>query len=100
MRWPGRMPNPWRAATRMAEAHGAFTTPLTERLGCRYPIVQTAMGWIATPPLVAAACNAGAFGFLAGAVMRPEALRAAVRAVKAATDQPFGVNFHMFQAGA
>ena len=27
-------------------------TPLTELLGCRYPIVQTAMGWIADAKLV------------------------------------------------
>ena len=28
-------------------------TRLTELLGCRYPIVQTAMGWVADPKLVA-----------------------------------------------
>jgi NAD(P)H-dependent flavin oxidoreductase YrpB (nitropropane dioxygenase family) len=78
----------------------ALHTILCERLGCRTPIVQTAMGWIATPGLVIASCEAGAFGFLAGAVMRPDELRAAVRAVKAGTDHPFGVNFHMFQPGA
>ena len=32
-------------------------TPLTERLGCRYPIVQTAMGWVADAKLVAAEPN-------------------------------------------
>ena len=46
-------------------------TVLTKRLGCRVPVIQTAMGWIATPPLVVASSNAGAFGFLAGAVMTP-----------------------------
>ena len=34
-------------------------------LGCEYPIIQTAMGWVAMPELVAASSNAGAFGFLA-----------------------------------
>ena len=48
-----------------------LATALTERLGCRLPVIQTAMGWIATPQLVAATSNAGAFGFLAGAVMKP-----------------------------
>ena len=38
-------------------------TILTERLGCRWPIIQTAMGWIATPGLVIASSEAGAFGF-------------------------------------
>ncbi len=75
-------------------------TVLCEKLGCRYPIVQTAMGWIATPELVVASCEAGAFGFLAGAVMQPAELRAAVQAIKARTERPFGVNFHMFQPGA
>ncbi len=36
-----------------------------------YPILQTGMGWVATPALVAGACNAGAFGFLAAATIPP-----------------------------
>ncbi|MEP6786773.1 MAG: nitronate monooxygenase [Sphingomonadales bacterium] len=77
-----------------------LSTPLTRMLGCRLPVIQTAMGWIATAPLVIASSEAGAFGFLAGAVMQPVELDAAIRAVKAGTRQPFGVNFHMFQPGA
>jgi len=75
-------------------------TPLTRLLGCRYPIVQTAMGWVATPPLVIATSNAGAFGFLAAAVMTPDEARKAIAEVRAGTDKPFGVNFHSFQPGA
>ena len=75
-------------------------TVLCERLGCAYPVIQTAMGWVATPTLVTATCEAGAFGFLAGAVMTPPELKAAIAKVKATTDRPFGVNFHMFQPGA
>ncbi|MGR4892532.1 NAD(P)H-dependent flavin oxidoreductase [Sphingopyxis sp. LARHCG72] len=78
----------------------ALATILTERLGCRLPVIQTAMGWIATPGLVIASSEAGAFGFLAGAVMQPAELEAAILAVKAGTKRPFGVNFHMFQPGA
>lgn len=77
-----------------------LATPLTERLGCRLPVIQTAMGWIATPQLVAATSNAGFFGFLAGAVMRPAELAAAIEGLRRTTDRPFGVNFHMFQPGA
>ena len=77
-----------------------LSTALTRLLGCRWPIVQTAMGWVAKPPLVAATSQAGAFGFLAGAVMTPDELRAAIAEVKAATPLPFGVNFHAFQPGA
>ena len=55
-----------------------LSTALTTRLGCRLPVIQTAMGWIATPELVAASSNAGAFGFLAGAVMKPAELGEAI----------------------
>lgn len=75
-------------------------TPLCDLLGCRYPVIQTAMGWVASPELVAASCNAGAFGFLAAAVMSPAEADAAIRRTRELTDRPFGVNFHMFQPGA
>lgn len=75
-------------------------TPLTELLGCEYPIIQTAMGWVADANLVAATCNAGGFGFLAGAVMTPAEVEAAIKQVKEKTDKPFGVNFHMYTPGA
>ena len=75
-------------------------TRLTEKLGCKYPIVQTAMGWIADPRLVAASCNAGGFGFLAGATIPPEEMERDILAVKQLTDKPFGVNFHMYQPNA
>ena len=75
-------------------------TLLCRRLGCRYPIIQTAMGWVARPELVGASCNAGAFGFLAAAVLSPEQVGPAIARVRELTRAPFGVNFHMFQPGA
>lgn len=78
----------------------ALSTPLTERLGCRLPVIQTAMGWIATPALVAASSNAGAFGFLAGAVMKPAEMTEAIARLRDLTPHGFGVNFHSFQPGA
>lgn len=75
-------------------------TPLLEMLGCRYPIVQTAMGWVARPELVAASCNAGAFGFLAAASLTADEVGPSIDRVRELTDKPFGVNFHMFQPGA
>ena len=75
-------------------------TPLTLRLGCRLPVIQTAMGWIATPELVAATSNAGAFGFLAGAVMQPAEVGEAISRLRDLTEHNFGVNFHSFQPGA
>ena len=79
----------------------ALQTPLCELLGCRYPIVQTAMGWVAGPELVAATTNAGGFGFLAGATIPAERVEADILRVQQLTGgQPFGLNFHMFQPNA
>ena len=75
-------------------------TSAVRLLGNRYPIMQTAMGWVATSQLVIASVRAGAFGFLACAVMRPEEAEQEVRIVLDAVDGPFGVNFHSFQPGA
>lgn len=75
-------------------------TRLTDLLGCEYPVIQTAMGWVADPNLVAATCNAGGFGFLAGAVMTPAEVEEGIKQIKAKTDKPFGVNFHMYAPGA
>lgn len=78
----------------------ALQTPLTRLLGCRYPIVQTAMGWVADARLVAATTNAGGFGFLAAATMSTEELDAALADLRGRCDGAFGVNFHMFQPNA
>jgi len=78
----------------------SLDTRLTELLGCRYPIVQTAMGWVADPRLVAGSCNAGGFGFLAGATIPPQEMERDILRVKELTDRPFGVNFHMYQPNA
>ncbi|HJV27650.1 MAG TPA: nitronate monooxygenase [Aromatoleum sp.] len=76
-------------------------TPLTERLGCRFPIVQTAMGWVADAHLVIATTQAGGFGFLAGATIAPDKIEDEIRKVIAATGgSNFGLNFHMFQENA
>jgi NAD(P)H-dependent flavin oxidoreductase YrpB (nitropropane dioxygenase family) len=77
-----------------------LSTPLTASLGCRLPVIQTAMGWIAEPVLVAATVEAGGFGFLGAAVMRPEEAASKIAEVRRRTARPFGVNFHMFQPGA
>ena len=75
-------------------------TRLTDKLGCKYPIVQTAMGWVADPNLVAGSCNAGGFGFLAGATIPPQEMERDILRVKELTTAPFGVNFHMYQPNA
>ena len=75
-------------------------TRLTQKLGCQYPIVQTAMGWVADPNLVAGSGNAGGFGFLAGATIPADEMERDILRVKELTDKPFGVNSHMYQPNA
>jgi len=85
----------------LTPASANFHTPLCDLLGCRYPIVQTAMGWVAGAELVAATTNAGAFGFLAGATIAADRIEDEILRVKRLTDdRPFGINFHMFQPNA
>lgn len=70
-----------------------YNTPLARRLGLRLPIVQAPMaGGISTPPLAAAVSAAGGLGSVAGAMLQPDDLRAAIRQVRALTDAPFAVN--------
>ncbi len=76
-----------------------LATKLTEMLGCRYPILQTAMGWVATADLVTSSTKAGAFGFLAAAVMQPDECDQAICDIRSQSDAPFGVNLHSFQTG-
>ncbi|HIZ49937.1 MAG TPA: nitronate monooxygenase, partial [Candidatus Pseudomonas excrementavium] len=79
----------------------ALQTRLTEALGCRYPIVQTAMGWVSDANLVIATTRAGGFGFLAGATIAADQLEGEIQKVIAATGgSNFGLNFHMFQENA
>jgi nitronate monooxygenase len=75
-------------------------TPLTALLGCRHPVVQSAMGWVADARLVAAVGAGGGFGFLAGATLGTPQLEREIRRVVELTPQPFGINFHMFQPNA
>ena len=67
-------------------------TELCARVGLRVPLVQTGMGWVAGPRLVAATCSAGGLGILASATMTLEELSAAIGEVRSRTDAPFGVN--------
>jgi NAD(P)H-dependent flavin oxidoreductase YrpB (nitropropane dioxygenase family) len=80
--------------------HPALHTRICDLLGMPHPIVQTGMGWVATPELVAAVSNAGAFGFLAAATIPPPRVADAVVRIRALTDRPFGVNFLMDAPGA
>ncbi|MBL8383275.1 MAG: nitronate monooxygenase [Burkholderiales bacterium] len=71
-------------------------TPLCDLLGIRYPIVLAGMGGLhgrLTPPeLVAAVSNAGGLGVTGLTDVEPEEIRRRIRAIRALTDKPFGVD--------
>lgn len=71
-------------------------TPVCDRLSIELPIIQAGMGvyrgLVTTPELVAAVSETGAMGCLGGSGLTPEELRAAIRAVRALTGRPFGVD--------
>lgn len=69
-----------------------FRTALCDLLGIEYPILQSGMGGIAGPELVAEVSRAGGLGILAGLSVPAGELRARIRRVRELTDRPFGVN--------
>ncbi len=76
----------------MTETKPRISTPLTDLLGIRHPVVQTGMGYVSDATLTAATSAAGGLGILAGAPMSMAELEASVAAIKARTSEPFGVN--------
>lgn len=70
--------------------------PITEMLGCKYPVILGAMGVICNPELVAAVSEAGGFGLLATAFASDaEVFRKQVQETKNLTDKPFGANLQI-----
>jgi NAD(P)H-dependent flavin oxidoreductase YrpB (nitropropane dioxygenase family) len=77
--------------------HPALHTRFCELVGCRYPIVQTGMGWVSGASLTAATSGAGGFGILAAVTMTPAQTVEALATVKERTSQQFGVNLRADQ---
>lgn len=67
-------------------------TKITELLGIKYPIIQGGMAWIADAPLASAVSNAGGLGVIACGALKPDEIRAQIKACKEKTDKPFGLN--------
>ncbi|NHN88262.1 NAD(P)H-dependent flavin oxidoreductase [Acetobacter conturbans] len=65
---------------------------LTRRLGLDLPIFQAPMAGVATPELAAAVSEAGGLGNLGLGAMSVGEARSAIRATRALTGRPFGVN--------
>jgi enoyl-[acyl-carrier protein] reductase II len=63
-----------------------------EFLCCPIAIMGGAMTWVSERNLVAAISNAGGFGVIACGSMTPDLLDAEIKATRALTSKPFGVN--------
>lgn len=68
---------------------------LCESLGIKIPIIQAPMGGADGPELAGAVSNAGGLGMLALWPYDVDIVRETIRATKALTDLPFGVNLNM-----
>lgn len=64
----------------------------TDFLECPIAIMCGAMSWVSERNLVSAISNAGGFGVIACGSMNPALLDAEIKATKALTTRPFGVN--------
>ncbi len=68
-------------------------TPVTRRLGLRYPIVQGPFGGgLSTPDLVATVSNLGGLGSYGAQGHSPERVRDAVAQIRQRTAAPFAIN--------
>jgi enoyl-[acyl-carrier protein] reductase II len=67
-------------------------TRLTDVLGIEHPVMLAGMGGVSYSRLVAAVSEAGGFGTLGASTMGPETMVEEMRAVRALTDKPFGVD--------
>jgi enoyl-[acyl-carrier protein] reductase II len=78
-----------------------FPSRLPALLGIRLPIVQGGMSWASScAALALAVSREGALGTIAAGPMRPEALVAAIREVRAGTAEPFAVNVPLYNKRA
>ena len=71
---------------------GSLHTSLCDLLGCQYPVIQAGMGGVARSQLAAAVSEAGGFGCLGMVRESPALIAQEIKAVRAKTSKPFGVN--------
>jgi enoyl-[acyl-carrier protein] reductase II len=70
----------------------AIRTPICDLLGVEHPLLLAGMGGVSYAELAAAVSNAGGYGVLGMAGTSPGFIREQMRAVRALTDKPFGVD--------
>ncbi len=91
MAWTAPEP-PTSAAGRGAERLNRLWRRGRDFLGTRYALMGGAMTWVSERRLVAAISEGGGFGVLACGAMTPDRLSEEIRATRALTAKPFGVN--------
>ena len=72
-------------------------TPLTDLLGCRYPIIQSPMTQISDVGLAVAASEAGAFGVFVSSIAPVGRVKEYLDRIGQRTSQPYGVYLSGFQ---
>ncbi|OCT51383.1 hypothetical protein CLCR_08709 [Cladophialophora carrionii] len=80
----------------------SITTPVTQLLGIRHPILLAGMGQTSGAPLAAAVSNAGGLGVIGGVGYTPQMLREMIDELKAGLKDPslpFGVDLLIPQVG-
>jgi len=71
----------------------SFKTPLSERLGLRYPIVAAPMFLLSNKEMIVACAEAGILGTMPSLNVRTiEGFRADLEWIRQRTDKPFGIN--------
>ncbi len=66
---------------------------LINMLDCRHPIIQGPVGMMNSPEMIAAICEAGAYGMLAlGFIHDMDEVKRLIESVRKLTDKPFGAN--------
>lgn len=72
-------------------------TRICDLLAIEHPVVLGGMGSATSAKLVAAVSNAGGFGTLGTSGMSGEQIASSVKAIRSATDKPFGINHLLFR---
>ena len=86
----------------MAELQQTFSTPLTELLGIKHPVMLAGMNVAAGPELAAAVSNAGGIGTVGAIGWTPNFLKQQLDILKenlARPDLPFGVDLALPKVG-
>ena len=76
--------------------NATIMTPLTEKLGCRYPIISAGMGGPARSELAVAVSEAGGFGLMGMVRESPALIEQEIAEVRRRTNRDFGVNLIPF----